>query len=161
MSRLAVLVEVVDRYGPAIEYDLHQHLGLDLLDFFRHKHSWMKLDRLIWQLPSGSAFWAARTDDDEAAKAMLERHGDKPRPRAVPPLTEMTRTNQVLLDIVDWLQLTVDRLERLGGNKPPVPERAPRPTSALERVEHQQEAAAVADLVAEAYAAQERARMKG
>ena len=93
------LVWLIGRYGEAIEYDLHATFTLDLLDFFRHKYSWRKLEALLSRLPSGSAFWAAKADDDEAAAAWLAQSGDRPQRPVGPDLQEMSYTNQLLLDI--------------------------------------------------------------
>ena len=151
------MVELVERYGAAIEYDLHDRFGLDLLDFFRHRYSWRKLETLLWQLPSGTAFWAARADDDETAAAILKHMGSKPGKAAPPALIEMDRTNQTLLDVLDTLQVVVHHLEALGGGKPNTPTPSLRPETGMSRARRAAEHTEAADLVAEAKAAQERA----
>ena len=154
---MARVVTLIERYGNAIEYDLHAVFGLDLLDFFRHRYTWRKLDVLLAQLPSGSAFWAARADDDEAAAAVLRASkGAKPK-GGPPPLTEMTRTNQLLLDLLDMQQVIVQRLTALAGHKPGSIHPAPRPDTGMSRAARQAEVRSVEDLVAEAHAAQARA----
>lgn len=151
------MVTLIERYGDAIEYDLHAVFGLDLLDFFRHRYTWRKLDVLLAQLPSGTAFWAARADDDEAAAAVLRASkGAKPK-GGPPPLTEMTRTNQLLLDMLDMQQVIVQRLTVLAGHKPGSIHPAPRPDTGMSRAARQAEVRSVEDLVAEAHAAQARA----
>lgn len=153
----------MERYGEAIEYDLQALLGLDLLDFFRHKLTWRKLVRLLGQLPTGSAYWAARADDEEVAGVILERNkGKRPKSSGSPlRLADMNPTNQLLVAIADGQTMILDRLERLGGTKPPNPKPFPVPLTALDRVERSLEATAVADLVAEAKAAQARAQELG
>lgn len=64
----------MDRYGPRIEADLHHEFGLDLLDFFRRKHSWAKLLRLLDQLPGTSKYITAQRDDDEYIEQLVA-HG--------------------------------------------------------------------------------------
>ena len=154
---MARLVTLVERYGDAIEYDLHAVFGLDLVDFFRHRYTWRKLDTLLAQLPSGSAFWAARADDDEAAAAVLRANNGR-RPKGGPPaLTEMSTTNQLLLDLLDMQQVIVQRLTSLAGHKPGTIRPAPRPATGMSRATERAEQQAVEDLVAEAYDAQARA----
>ena len=128
------------------------------MDVFRHRYSFRKLYRLLDQLPAGSAYWAARADDDEAADAYLLNHPkDEPR-RSVVPLTEMTTTNGLLLDLYDQLTILSDRLARTMGAKPPPPEPRPRALGALQRARERAEANAQDSLMAEALAARERAR---
>lgn len=157
---MARLVGLIDRYGDAIEYDLHAFFRLDLLDFFRHKVSWRKLEVLLTRLPSGSAFWAARADDDEAAAAYIAFVGDKSAKSATPDLQEMTYTNQVLLDIFDMQSVMVNRLEALlsafGGDKPGRIIPAKRPETGITRARRQAEVNSVTSLIAEAKAAQAR-----
>ena len=154
---MARLVTLVERYGDAIEYDLHAVFGLDLLDFFRHRYTWRKLDTLLAQLPSGSAFWAARADDDEAAAAVLKANQGRRPAGGAPPLTEMSTTNQLLLDLLDMQQVIVQRLTSLAGHKPGTIRPAPRPDTGMSRAKRRVEEQRVEDLVSEAYAAQARA----
>lgn len=154
------LVWLIGRYGEAIEYDLHATFTLDLLDFFRHKYSWRKLEALLSRLPSGSAFWAAKADDDEAAAAWLAQSGDRPQRPVGPDLQEMSYTNQLLLDICDIQSVLVNRIEALlsayGGGKPSRVIPALRPETGIARARRKREETAIADLVAEAKAAQAR-----
>lgn len=152
---------LVDRYGGAIEYDLHARLGLDLLDFFRGTYSWRKLLGMLDRLPSGSAYWAARLDDDAAAAELAALHKaqgveDKPAPSAPPALAEMELSNQLLMELVDGVSAAVDRLERLGGASGDPPKPMPRPLTARARLAARREHTQYTDLVAEARAAQAR-----
>ena len=49
------MIGAIDRYGEAIEWDLHERLGLDLVALVRSR-SWAKLARLIDRLPSDSHY---------------------------------------------------------------------------------------------------------
>lgn len=139
---------MVDRYGDAIEYDLHQHLGLDLVDFFRGRYSWRKLADLLDWLPTGSALWAARADDDEAAQAYLDRAGNKRRRAAARfPLRDMDPSTQLLMSVVDMLAVVSAKLEALGGGRPGTVKPVPRPLTAMERAEARAEAAQVDNLL--------------
>lgn len=154
MSSLVRVVVLVDRYGGAIEYDLHTLAGLDLLDFFRHDLSWRKLLDLVDRLPAGSAYWAARADDDELAEDTLRELGGKlPKGGGPPPLSDMSLTNQLLMSVVDGLTVVRDRVERSAGGKPSEPKALPRPTMALGRAMAMLETLQVEDLVAEVYEA--------
>lgn len=155
MSRLVRLVQLINRYGPAIEFDLHDRFGLDLLSFFRHELSWRKLDVLVQGLPSGSAFWAARADDDELAAAVLGDKNYSPGGGA-PALTEMSYTNQLLTDAVDLLAHVVDRVERLRVKKSGRVKPAPRPETAMSRVTRAKEDSYIDNLRAEVQSAQAR-----
>lgn len=112
--------------------------------------------RLVNQLPSGSAYWAARADDDELAELALESAGDEGSPGGVsPPLAEMTRQVQVLMDLADGLSGITARLDALLGETG----RAhpyPRPDTAMSRARKRAIAAQRSDLLGEVIAAQER-----
>lgn len=155
-GRLARLVNLIDRYGDAIEYDLHAYFNLDLLDFFRHKLSWRKLEVLLDRLPSGSAFWAARVDDDEVARAIYAQQKDQPKRVYAPPLQEMSLTNQLMLDLLDMQTVIAAQLKVLAGAKPGALKPLARPSTAMARVEREAEATYIMNLVAEAKAAQAR-----
>lgn len=88
------MVERINLYGAAIEYDLWDR-GYDLLDYFRGTHpgGWNHLLRMLARLPTGSHFRAAVADDDELATRMAEIHGPlhKRKGGGRPPLTEFDR----------------------------------------------------------------------
>ena len=148
---------MLERYGGAIEYDLQAVLHLDLLEFFRHRYTWRKLVTLLDHLPKGSAYWAARADDDELARAVLRRN-DTPTGRGPLGLEDMTPTNQLLLDMTNRLALIYHGIRVLAKDRtarPPVPLQAPE--TAIARQRARSEVNAYEDLVAEAKAAQARA----
>ena len=129
---------MVDRYGPDIEADLHQ-IGLDLLDFFRGRYSWRKLDVLLQRTPRTSFFTAAIANDPEHAERVLALEKERkrrgiPEPAPRPSLTEYTAEVARLDLVVDWLQAVHLKLEHLRSGRPPgrhVPQR--RPETALDR----------------------------
>lgn len=150
---------ILERYAGAIEYDLHAHCRLDLLDFFRHRYSWRKLLTLLEHLPTGSAFWAARVDDDELARALWDKAGGKRPTSSGSPLAlqDLNPVTQLLMNLEDGQTVMADYLARLIWANPPRPRAVQRPLTAMDRLERRAEAAAVADLVAEAKEAQRRA----
>ena len=151
----------MDRYGSAIEADLHAVYGLDLLDFFRGKHPWGKLARLLGHLRDGTLYWAAAARDRDLAKAVAERNKSKTKKTSPLPLSEMSTTNQLLVALVDGVGLLVQRIEQLGGAMPRPPRllQVERPAVAEAREDlEQQELDA---LVAEATAAQRRQQQQG
>ena len=124
----------VDRYAPAIEYDLHAHLGLDLLDWFRGRYRWDKLLRLLEQLPDGSAYRAAIAGDDDLAQRHPTTTGTKPSTPPRPPLTGYTRAQASLDGIWDTLRLLVNLTSRAHGGKPGRHKPLPTPETAADRV---------------------------
>lgn len=153
---LARLIGLIDRYGPAIEYDLQAELGLDLVDFFRRRHSWAKLERLLDQLPRASRFRCAVADDDEVAESILAG-GERPARGSVPPpLQDVDYHASLLMIIADRLgDVAATVIASAGGNPGPVSP-LPRPVSALDRVQRRHERAQTESLNAEVYAAMER-----
>ena len=153
---------MVDRYGGAIEHDLHRLYRLDLVDFFRGRYSWRKLAELLTWSPQGSAFWAARADDDDLADELLalprKAHGPAP---AVGRLSEMTLSNQLLIALTDTLTAVVGRLDALGGVKPNPVRPLKRPDTAARRAEVRKDKAKLGNLVAEAEAAAARGLREG
>lgn len=70
------LIDLIDRFGPEIEYDLAAELGVDLLEFFRAARPWTQLERFLARLPSHGHYKAALADDDVFARQYLEAHPD-------------------------------------------------------------------------------------
>ena len=128
------------------------------MEFFRHRLSWRKLLALLSGLPSGSAYWAARADDDEAAAAVMAQTKGKTAARggSAYTLNEMSTTNQVLLDILDMQQVVAHQLAMLRGAKGGQLVPVPRPETGMSRAKHKAATAQMDDLIAEAYEAMAR-----
>lgn len=147
----------MDRYGEAIEADLHEHYGVDLLDFFRGVHSWRKLQLLIDKLPTSSHLSAARIEDDEMAERWLELNEDKKSSPTPPPWTDLTYQAQLLMAVVEGLEGLTHLVHSIAAGKATTPPKPlPRPRSALDRVKHKQVMKQHTSLVAEVYEAQNR-----
>lgn len=160
---LARIVLLVDRYGEAIEYDLHDHFGLDILDFFRGRYSWRKLRVLIDQLPPGSAFWAARAGDVEAAEAYIrDRAGEdekKKKPHR-PELRDLSPEIQQLIAINDRLAELSAKQDLTLGHPSARVDVQPRPLFAVDIAKARLERQAVDSLVSEVDAAIARSAAK-
>src|SRR5690606_19251916 len=115
-SVLVTVIELVDRYGEAIEYDLHAVFNLDLLDFIRGRYRRGKLYRLLSQLPRNSRFRQAQADDEEYAELLLSKFAGTPAPKG-PPLGEYTLEAELLTGIGEQLERVVQRLAWLGQDK--------------------------------------------
>jgi len=136
------VVERVNLYGAAIEYDLDSGpFRYGLHDYFigRVPGGWDHLTRILHRLPMGSHFRAAVADDDELAEELAEIHGPlhqrKGSPR--PPLTEWTRQVAYLhkisnqLSYLAWAEFASQAGKKRGT--PPKGEKGPE--TADERVD--------------------------
>ena len=146
----------MDRYGEAIEYDLHVHYRLDLIDFFRGRYSWRKLRNLLHRLPVNSAFTEARLDDPEVAEVLAQQ--EEPSGPGAPGLQEFTPVVATLTNIYDLQQQMLAALIQLGNGKPPSLQPAPRPVTGVQRARARVEVRRHLELVDEVKAAQERWR---
>lgn len=107
-SRFASLVPILDRYGDAIEADLHETFGVDLLDFFRGVHPWRKLDNFIKRLGSRSTseFFAALANDESQVKDLPDevfKATYAPQPPALTEYTAEVRRMDALIYLVGEL----------------------------------------------------------
>lgn len=145
----------MDRHGEAIEYDLHDRFGLDLLDFFRGVHSWRKLRVLIDRLPASSASTESMLNDPEYARWALEQPKGPPSP---PRMADWSTEVDLLARVVDRLaELTTVVASGLGG-KPRPPQPVTRPVTEIDRERDRISERRHLALVDEVKAAQERYR---
>jgi hypothetical protein len=128
-------------------------MGLDLLDFFRGRHSWRKLSNLIRQLPSSSRTTEAMANDDEFA----DRVGPQAATDTGPRVSEYTPEVARLDVLVDRLSELIAVSIQLAGGKAPRVRPARRPETAFSRAEKRRTERRIGSLIAEVEAAQQRA----
>ena len=88
---------------------MHRYYGVDILDAFRGIITWRKLSNLIDHLPSGSAYWVARIQDDELADQVMQMQTLEDRVRA------SSRARRVSLDgLSTEAELLLEIANRLG-----------------------------------------------
>jgi hypothetical protein len=147
MSRV---VQLIQRYGDEIEYDLHTRLHLDLGDWFRGLHPWEKLLRLAGQLPRDSRYKAALYDDDDVAAMWATQHGerddDAPRPELTlegwtPELGQLVAMTEAIMG----MHRTLIAIHNKG--KAPEFKPLPRPKTAWDRRERTANLAVAQQLV--------------
>lgn len=156
------MIQTIDRYGEAIEADLHSFFGLDLLDFFRGEHSFKKLGRLIGQIPqdpSRSRLALARLKDEDLAEAVVNRRGNGPEQDKYPgpPLELWTPISSQLALVVDRVSELTNVLLGVHGGKPRYSKPIPRPKTAFDIVEARRSYARHRSLVEEVEEARRRA----
>lgn len=125
-----------------------------LLDWFRKKHSWDHLFRLLGQLGQDSRWKKAMFDDPEIATELAREQLEKPGAKWSPANADFTLINEQLAQLID-LQKAAMRMQSTTPNRKIEP--FPRPITALsrelERLRDEQSEAGLAriyDLVAEA-----------
>lgn len=149
---------MVDRYGAEIEADFHREYSLDLLDFFRGKHSWRKLHSLLDRLSGTSLLRESIANDDEVAQRIMADTADTKKPSPPDPgprVSEYSPEVQRLDELIDKVTiLTATVVGMLGGKaRPGRP--AQRPQTAFTRARQAQAAArhhSLLDEVADAQA---------
>lgn len=127
------LIDLVDRFGPEIEYDLHHELGVDILDFFRGRWPWSKLLRLIARLPDHGHYKAALAHDESnpAMWALLAQRAPDP----APTMLGWTREVALLVGILEAVHQVsgVTIAVNTESGHMPEPVRIPRPVTALQK----------------------------
>lgn len=98
--KLGYLVELINRHGEDIEYDLFER-GWDLLDWFRGDRPWSQLLRLVHRLPNHSSYKAAILDDDEFARQSVQA-GMKDSGRKT--MLGFTPEVAALMDLTGWVK---------------------------------------------------------
>lgn len=144
----------VDRYGEAIEADLHREYTLDLLDFFRGRYSWRKLRVLLEKLPSTSLMNEAMAQDDELAREFIDTISD--HKDTGPRLTEYTLGVERLDTLSDKISNLAAIVVSAAGGKPGRPRPAKRPETAFTRLRDARAIARHNNLLDEVITAQER-----
>lgn len=154
------MIDQVDRYGEAIEFDLHERFQLDLLDFIRGQYSRRKLAVLIERLPLASHYWQAKAADPDyaaevlAAEAEAKKAGEK-SPEHHPPLSEWTPEVGRLADLIDLVQSLLHVTMAANGGSPGNATPAARPRTAIDEAKRNAEQAESDSLVQEVKQAQE------
>lgn len=158
---MMALMPVIDRYGPAIEYDLLTRFhGVELYDFFRGDRPWSQLARLLAQLPPSSRYMLARREDPEraliVARARREARSTESADRYRPPAVEWDTPTELSAAILDRLGDVMTLLQDLpiAGKKRKAkpPKRTPRPETAVERAEQRLAQEHVEEIIADAEA---------
>jgi hypothetical protein len=160
---MMALMPVIDRYGPAIEYDLlHEFSTVELHQFFRGERPWGQLGRLLGRLPPSSRYIIAKRNDPDVAlavaRAMREarKTGDIAKWR--PPAEEWDTAAELAaatLDRLGEIEALLADLPIAGKKrKAKPPRKTARPASAIERAEQQLSDEHVAEIVQDVVAGQ-------
>ncbi|MGY4543256.1 hypothetical protein ACVWY0_003189 [Arthrobacter sp. UYNi723] len=129
-------------------------MGLDLLDFFRGRHSWRKLANLVRQLPSSSRTTEAMANDDELAEMLVDQptKGDS-GPRVSEYSPEAARLDVLVDRISELIAVSI----QVAGGKAPRVRPVKRPETAFSRAQKRRSEQRIGSLIAEVEAAQQRA----
>lgn len=139
---------MIERYGEAIEVDLFERGGWDLLDFFRGARPWSQLTRIVDTLPAWSRTGRAMADDDELQRYREQRGVSHSRPRP-PRITEWSDFDELIATITDVGNLIRTTIAQANAPKGKRYQFKPhrRPKSAAERAAARRERETVEDIV--------------
>jgi hypothetical protein len=138
------LVPVVDRYGPAIEWDLRERWQVDIHEYFRGERPWAQLGRFLAPLARSSRYVIAKRNDPEVAMQVAQslRDAKKDPGRAgswTPPAEEWDTLAELVASAVDRLgeieALLADLPIAGKKRKAKPPKRTARPRTAIEDAE--------------------------
>lgn len=154
---MMALIPVIDRYGPAIEWDLRHEWQVDIHEYFRGERPWAQLRRFLDGLAPTSRYIIAKRNDPETAlataRALREARRSEGRSRYRPPAVEWDARAELDAAILDRLGEVVALLSDLpiAGNKRKAkpPKRTPRPETAIERAERRLSEEHVDEIVAD------------
>ena len=145
------LVDLLDRYGAAIEFDLFSHGGWDILDWFRGTRPWPQLLRLVDKFPPLSQFRRAIADDDDLAR-QYEVSGAALTGPGKPTLAHWTELDDLKATIIDGfslVQLAIASQHTPKGKPAPKFRATPRPKTAWHRAQRRRDEAAHRDIVSQ------------
>lgn len=132
---IARLLQMVERYGDEIEYDLRARMGVSFSEMWRQRR-WRELAGFLQRLPGDTRLNEALSQDEEYMEEALKRRGlndDGPRG---PSMAEWSYTNQLLTILVDAVRANTEVTRAAAGGKgrnvPPMP----RPTTVAEKIQN-------------------------
>jgi hypothetical protein len=131
-------IDLIDEFGPDIEYDLLGEFGIDIHDYFAARRPWAQLERLISRLPRYSHYKAALESDERLAEIALQI--EMPNAKPYVPLVGYDETVVRLdnvYDAINNMHETLVAIYSKKGSGRRQPNRAPRPETAQERVKRQ------------------------
>lgn len=136
------VIHEIDRYGEAIEADLHAAFGLDLLDWFRDhdRWPWSKLLRLLERTPEAGHYETARRGDDELAReiADAQERGELPAASKRPRLLGWTHERELLTAILEETRRNTHGIwaasPKFRGKGGRAPRNLARPQAAADRL---------------------------
>ncbi|MDG3012455.1 hypothetical protein G4X40_20150 [Rhodococcus sp. D2-41] len=134
---------MLGRFGPALRWDLHRLLGLDLNEWLRGERDWRDLYELKDQLEleQGSAYLSAVLSDRELAEQAAHLPEPEPGPPRLRGYTTLMSRLDDLLDAVLKLQATT-----AGADPRKVPD-ITRPKPEVDLVRRELDAEALDDFV--------------
>ncbi|AET09777.1 tail assembly protein [Gordonia phage GTE5] len=156
------LIDLFDQYGRDILLDFREHWnGLDVLDYFDGTRSWFEFYEFLNGLPPHSRLQAKLALDPEIAAVIKKRREDaeadddeddeddegeagwNPQTRSQEGFTPVIATLYTVLEAINEIPRT---LIAVNGRKPPRAQKIPRPVSALDILELEDERDDMADL---------------
>ncbi len=118
---------------------------MDLLDWFRGRHPWPQLLRLLRRLPEHSQYQLAISDCDELYADV------EPAPkRRRPPLQAWSAERELLAtlhDVASLIQVAIVAVNTPKGKKAPSFKAVPRPETAADRARRRREQQTHAEIV--------------
>ncbi|AXH50317.1 tail assembly chaperone [Gordonia phage NatB6] len=156
------LIELFDQYGREILLDFRSYWsGLDVLDYFTGDRSWFEFYDFLFGLPSWSRFQAKMALDPAYAEMIHQRkleageydnddeddsdEGWKPETRSQEGFSPVIATMYTAIESINEVSRT---LIAVHGTKPPNRQKLPRPFSALDLLELEDERDDMHDLAA-------------
>lgn len=136
------LVSMVDRYGEALEVDLLNHGGLDLIELWRARR-WRRLLNVIDRLPQASHYSEQMLNDREVVleikKRQHEREKREGKKRVVTgtPVSQYTTEVSMLRDIINAVNSLRAAVIAANGGKPGETKPYPGPITLLDSAEHE------------------------
>lgn len=133
------LMRLLDKreYREAIETDLHEIHGLDLVEEFRSRR-WRRLLNFVQRIRRNSHFGQVMALDEELAKLILE-HEDERKDLVVRSMTEFSVEAELLSVVADRLGELLQVQVGKGGGKARAVKPQPRPKTALAKLRERRE----------------------
>lgn len=130
------LLYMMERYADGIEYDLRNHLGVDMGDLFRGRR-WRALLNYIDLLPSGTHKNRMVTQDEEHMEAILSsKQGQAGEYK--PSMSDWGQLENMMATLIDAVNRNTETVHATaqGKKKPLRIPNYPRPATALDRVKN-------------------------
>jgi len=130
------LVYMLEKYGDAVQVDLHRHFRLSFTELW-HQRRWTDILRLIDHMPQDSHMNRLLTNDEEYMTAVLKRKKGGSSGPGRPSMADWSQTNSMLAQLIDAVNKNTAVAQAAANPKAPQPkvDPYPRPETVTEKVE--------------------------